>query len=135
METIEITAEQVIQKMDKIRNRVLSGTAQAFHFRNHWGPEFALKEVHRSFSKEKDLGFAPVETLTIEEIKAVPRSKLYGFGFGNWDDTSLLLIPLWLVSFMEQDLEVTSISGKQSTLGKCDKDVRGGCIAFGIHIN
>lgn len=52
-------------------------------------------------------------------------------GFHPWDD-DLILIPLWATTVLPDDMKVISITGDTSTIGKCDKDVRYGCIAYGF---
>lgn len=62
------------------------------------------------------------------------------FGFKQFNDNvhngkTLALIPIWASFVFPQDMEVISIFGDKSTLGKCDKDTRMGCLTFGIMLS
>lgn len=122
-----------IDKLDTIRRRVLNAAASVNEYNDRWGAEFSFKELAAGFSPNKSLGWEEIPIVTGDELKSLSRETLYSYGFGNWDG-KLLLIPLWLVNFLDPHMEVTSIMDDKSTLAKCDKDVRGGCIAFGLFI-
>lgn len=120
----------VKQKLDNIRNRILVSASAINEYYDHWGAEFSRKEMKAAFSPESS--FNTVETITQEELQNMPIEVLQAYGFSNWSKPSIVLYPLWVVNFIEGDPEVISISGKTSTLKVCDKDTRGGCIAWGF---
>lgn len=122
-----------IDKLKTARRRVLNAAASVNEYHNSWGVDFSFKELARGLSNTKDFGYEEIPVITQDELKQLGRETLYEFGFGNWDG-KLLLIPLWLVNFIDPNMEVTSIMDNKSTLAECDKDVRGGCIAFGLFI-
>jgi hypothetical protein len=123
----------IISRLDTIRRRILNAAACSHEYKETWGVEYCSKELAFAFSPEESFGNSKVQIITQEELKSVDRNILYSYGFGNWDG-NLILIPLWLVSFMDKSEMVTSIMGTDETLGACDKDVRGGCIAYGFKL-
>jgi len=123
----------ITDKLNTIRRRVLNAAASVNEYKDHWGTDFSFKELASGLSPNKSFGWEEIPTLTEDELKSLSRETLYSYGFGNWDG-ELLLIPLWLVNFLDPNMEVTSIMKDKSSLAECDKDVRGGCIAFGLFI-
>ena len=94
-------------------------------------PEFSIKEFNYGFDRfyEELKRHIDFEKLTVEEARELR--------FGKWDDESdLWLFPLWLVPIIPEGLEVMSISGEKYKYEeeKADKDIRFGCVAFGIEI-
>lgn len=120
-----------IEKLTAARNRALNTAAMTNEYKDSWGSDFALKELAMGFSTKSGFGFTEIPVITKEELVALDKCILYEFGFGNWDG-NLVLIPLWVVGFMDENEEVTSISGDKKKLSECDKDVRFGCIAWGF---
>jgi hypothetical protein len=59
------------------------------------------------------------------------KQELFDLGFGNWDG-GLVLIPLWLLPFLNPNEKVRSITGDYTTIGEADNDHRGGFIAYGF---
>jgi hypothetical protein len=124
---------EIIDKLNTIRRRVLNGAASCNEFKNSWSNGFVMKELAACLSPNKGFGWEGISLIKQEELKNMSRDVLYSYGFGNWND-ELILIPLWLVNFLDQSELVTSINGDVTTLGECDKDVRGGCIAYGFYL-
>lgn len=120
-----------IEKIEAIRRRIISGSAEVFHYRNSWSEKFCKEQLEETFSANNSFGKSSIELLTADELKALGRDTLYQYGFGNWDG-KIVLLPLWIVSFMEPSTQVMSIMGTASILADCDKDVRAGCIAYGL---
>ena len=120
-----------IEKIEAIRRRIISGSAEVFHYRTSWSEKFCKEQLEETFSADESFGKSAIGLLTADELKALGRDTLYQYGFGNWDG-KIVLLPLWIVSFVEPDTMLTSISGDTSTLEDCDKDIRYGCIAYGF---
>jgi hypothetical protein len=120
-----------IDKLKTARSRVLNTAAMCNECRSSWGDEYCLEELSQGMTNKKGFGFSEIPVITQGELKELDKATLYEFGFGNWDDM-LILIPLWLVGFMDGNEIVTSISDRETTLDQCDKDVRGGLIAWGF---
>ena len=60
-------------------------------------------------------------------------------GFARWSDPDeegyqLRLIPLYAVSMLDPELEVTSIGEDTCKLKDADLDIRFGCIAYGVKV-
>ena len=88
-----------------------------------------IAELQKRFAKD----------FTNEAFANTCAKSLFRFGFGVWDGKevdgkTLVLIPLWASLVLPADMQVTSIFGNKETLGSCDKDVRMGCLAFGLYI-
>lgn len=116
-------ANVILNRLDRIQLRILRAAAENVTYKS-WSLEYQQENLEREFSESKD-------QISIEELKLIPRSELYAYGFGNWDD-KLLLIPLYLAKFINQDEQVESISGDKTRLGDADLDHRMGCIAWGF---
>ena len=55
------------------------------------------------------------------------------YGLRFWEEGSdLLLLPLEIKRALPDDLILTSIMGKTSTVAEADEDVRAGLVAYGI---
>lgn len=74
-----------------------------------------------------------IAPLTIDDLISIGRDELYKIGFGNWNN-NLILLPTWIVPFIEPTATVESINGRATTLEDCDKDDRFGCLAYGFVI-
>lgn len=121
----------VLNKIEMIKRRILNGTAEIKEYHTHWGEQFSFKELNEVFSPKETFGRKSMEYITLDELRSLPKEKLFEHGFGNWDD-KIILIPLWISYFINPDSEVISIGGDKAKLSECDKDTRFGCIAFGF---
>lgn len=120
-----------IEKLKSARRRVLNAAASVNEYKGLWGVDYCFIELERGLTGTKEFGYDAIPVITQEELKSLDRETLYEYGFGNWDD-NLVLIPLWIIGFMDGSQKVTSITNDHETLTACDKDVRGGCIAWGF---
>lgn len=105
---------------------LINQTAEIYVYKryNMQKTRYAFDEFYRELKRHIDF-----EKLTVEEARELR--------FGKWDDESdLWLFPLWLVPIIPEGLEVMSISGEKYKYEeeKADKDIRFGCVAFGIEI-
>ena len=71
--------------------------------------------------------------IRVSELQAVGCRELFGVGFGNWDD-SLMLMPPWALGLMATGEILTSIMGDVAIVGSdyIDTDTRGGVTAYGF---
>jgi len=125
--------KSTIEKLDTARRRVLNAASMVNQYKGSWGVDFCFKELDMGLTNKKGFGWESIPVITQAELKELGRDTLYQYGFGNWDG-KLLMVPLWLVNFLDQDEEVVSIMNNKSTLAECDKDTRGGCLAFGFFL-
>lgn len=116
----------------KIKNRILIGAAEVSHYKN-WSDEYARKSIDESCSPEKSTFLNPVDKITIDDLRTLTREELYEAGFGNWDN-DLVLIPIWMKRFIDEDEMVASITGKSCELWEADTDHRGGMLAYGFYL-
>lgn len=122
----------IIEKLNTIQRRILSTAASVANYET-WSDEFSRKEVKAACSSETAFGFPEIEKIAISEFQDLDRETLYNYGFGNWDN-KLILLPLYLVNFIDDDPILTCISGAEYKLSECDKDVRFGCLAYGFYM-
>lgn len=101
---------------------------QELHMFYHydWSKKF-LKEMY-----EKHANYC--DKITKEELLQFSILELQELGFNIWtkEDNPLLLIPLKLVAILDPHMNVESIFSKYEELRNTDKDVRLGCISYGI---
>lgn len=110
-----------------IRNYLLNRVGQIIEY--NWSDDFKIKELNNFESEIKSLdGF---EYINLENINY---SQLQSLGFKLWDEESkLMLMPLWITRYISPKTKLISISGEESNdINSVDKDVRFGCIAWGI---
>ena len=98
-----------------------------------WGAEYKCKEMKEKFDRFykqfNDKNLIDFNNLTITEAKELR--------FCKWDDDSdLYLIPLWLYPIIPIGIELTGIFGDKIILdgNNIDKDIRFGCLAYGIEL-
>lgn len=88
-----------------------------------------IKEAHKKFIEEikKHIDFYHLTKEEATELR-----------FGRWSDDmpDLYLIPLWLLPAVPIGIELTTIFGNKVVYDgtNVDKDIRYGCIAYGIEI-
>lgn len=73
------------------------------------------------------------ERLLLEDLQSIRITDLFALGFGNWDD-SLMLLPLWVLGMISDGERLVSIGRNEVTVGQdiIDTDTRGGCLAYGF---
>ncbi len=110
-----------------IRRVILNRTAEVMNYPS-WGSEFAYKQITELAERIKEnstFNFINPSDLTLSEMKEL--------GFCKWEEKSkMMLIPLWLMQFIDPELEVTCISGEVCKFKDADNDNRYGCLAYGI---
>ena len=79
--------------------------------------------------------------IPLEEWKKLTVETAQLIGFAKWEEEEnpLLLIPLWLVSFIPDGIQLTCIDGETFivdtlTRARMDNDTRFGCLAYGIRV-
>lgn len=118
--------QEIINCLTWYANRV-SETVQ-YHT---WSDEFCRKEVNKSTDTFINELKKHIDILKLTRKEAVE------LRFGKWeDDGDLYLIPLYLLPIIPVGTELTSISGETIIYNgtNIDKDIRFGCLAWGIHI-
>ena len=95
-----------------------------------WSNNFAQEELKRTF----DLGHVGKYALRCIQLSELKPHQAKELGFRRWsDDSEMLLIPLWILSFLLPGIPVTGIDGESTFIGaeNFDTDVRGGVLAYG----
>ncbi|AFC21802.1 hypothetical protein GAP32_352 [Cronobacter phage vB_CsaM_GAP32] len=110
-----------------IRRVILNSTAEVMNYPS-WGSEYAYKQITQLAERIKGN-----RTFKFIDPTALTLSEMQELGFGKWEEGSkLMLIPLWLMQFIDPELEVTCISGEVCQFKDADNDNRYGCLAYGI---
>lgn len=100
-----------------------------------WDNEFCRKEVKEVwYDIDAPLRRARNRTVTASEVLSLSKDQLLILGFYKWDDSGLILIPLYLFNYITDDEELICINGDKKIKGhgEVDLDVRRGCIAYGF---
>jgi hypothetical protein len=117
-----------VLELQNLKSSIANLAAEAYQY-SSWTPEFSRNNI-------VDTMYTYTEKYTTNlDFNQV---ELEDLGFQVWDEESnLMLIPLWLLPFISNGVELTSISGDTATVGTddIDNDVRFGCIAFGVYAN
>lgn len=119
----ELTYHQSLGLMCQIANKI----AQFNQYKN-WSDDFCRKEANSLFERQS-------KKYKIDPTK-FRASQLNKLGSAKWsDDSSLMLLPLWMVSFLPKGLEVECIDGDKKIVGvdKLDNDIRFGCVSYGVY--
>jgi hypothetical protein len=118
-------------KLSKIRNRILIAASEVACYSN-WADDVARKNIVSACNPKKDTFFNEIEPIKLSELLELSKEELYAEGFGNWDDL-MILIPIWLINFIDGDETVFSIMGKEIKFSEADNDHRGGMLAYGFY--
>lgn len=118
------------KKAKAIRESLLTRAGEAMSY--SWSNDFKienLNDIHKSLTRwEEEYGSFKInpQDLSVGEMKEL--------GFGRWSEESeVMLIPIWLLPFLCEEFEITSISGsKYSKLSEIDNDHRFGLLAYGV---
>ena len=125
-----------------LRNGLLklaTSAAMGLHYTS-WDDQTVRKELENA---EKEMTEAAIKADRFNEFLANSTQEeidaLSELGFSRWDDPDdegyqLRLIPLYAVSLLDPELEVTSIMDSVKKLKDADTDIRFGCIAYGVKI-
>ncbi|MEG2503083.1 MAG: hypothetical protein RSB44_00175, partial [Carnobacterium sp.] len=124
-----VNMSKLSKHVEILKNSLLIAAGEALNY--SWDSEYKIKNIQSMIQYSIDdidkLLKGRLKTLKITHIE------MNALNFGVWDDKSdLRLIPIWLAPFINQDVQVTSISGNTTILKDADRDHRGGYIAFGV---
>ena len=128
--------------LNLLRNGLLhlaTTAAMGLHYTS-WDDHVVRKELEASEKLMKESAITAdrfnefLAKSTQEEIYTLSE-----LGFARWSDPDeegyqLRLIPLYAVSMLDPELEVTSIGEDTCKLKDADKDIRFGCIAYGVKV-
>ena len=106
------------------RRYLLNRAAEAATY--DWSNDFSskyIKEWSVDFLKCNGAQKINIDDLSLDEMKEL--------GFSRWDESGLMLIPLWICA-VANDLDVICIDGTTGMLSASDRDVRFCCIAHGV---
>ena len=118
------------EKCNLIRMHIMKQVACTLEYEN-WDDKFSREQV-RGASEEalKEYG-SSINPYDLSQ------AEMDNLGFGKWDESGLMLFPLWLRKYIAEGTGVRDINGKiyAYQLAKEDNDHRYGAIACGIMPN
>lgn len=117
------------EQVKHLKDRLMLRMSESATYKN-WSPEFARNNVTDFIAEERKT--KAIDPNVFTQAQAVELS------FGSWDG-KLLLIPLWMHSFLKAGIQLKCINNDTETVsydaeGKCsiDNDHRFGCLAYGV---
>ncbi len=104
------------EKCCAIRRMILNRAAEVMAYEN-WSEEFATGKI-RNFPKDLAEQKTGKDYFGIQPAKMTDK-QLDELGFGRWSDkTPMRLIPLWLMPFLADEIEVECIDGEKKLIKK-----------------
>lgn len=135
----KVTMEQFL---NGARQRAINKALEAAYYAEYWGADYTMKHIKAIRKADEDVFCPPwikakINALTIADLFDVSKEKLVEMGFGAWNEESnVILIPLWIEAYLNDDEKLVSINGKEVSLADIRKvgdfDTRGGCLAYGF---
>lgn len=113
-----------------IRNTMARVSSEIWAYKS-WSDKFCREHVLDTIKHIKDSEFfhkIDPNRLSFNEVLQL--------GFGRWsEESSLMLIPLWLMPFLTESFEGGSINDETPRMlvtNELDNDHRFGCLAYGV---
>jgi hypothetical protein len=126
----------VEQFIGNIRKELAGRAAMAACYASSWGDRFVREQIQEVWNDTgRGLRTPTFRKITPNELQSMLPEDLRELGFGLWsDDEPLYLIPLYIYNYLDDGIELKSISGDTKVKGidEIDLDVRMGCIAWGF---
>lgn len=120
------------EKCWAIRNLLLTKVGESLAY-SGWSDEYKLSNIvgtNKTVKRwEKDYGSFKIDP------NGMTDKELSDLGFGLWSEKSnARLIPIWLLSFLADEIAVETIGGSTITINpsEYDNDHRFGCLAYGV---
>lgn len=94
------------------------------------GDDFALKEIRsipESIKGASNFDAIDPNDFTVEELKELE--------FYLWNNSNLYLMPLWMLPFIKEEVDLGCINGKRRIFRRdeIDNDERRGFLAYGVY--
>ena len=117
-----------INGVHRLKTTIANLAGQSFQYSESWGAEFAHQETIKTIKKMAEKYSTNLE---------FGKDDLAKIGLSPWDESGLMLIPVWLLPFIASGTKVTSIGGEDAVYGEddIDNDTRFGCLAYGVFPN
>lgn len=114
---------------NQLRNCVLYQAAEVTAYTS-WPTDFAVERLRGLPERLKQSSwFKPVNANNLTQ------AQMEELGFGRWsEESNLRLIPLWLLPFLQEDIDAECIDGEKVTkVSEMDNDHRFGMLAYGVY--
>lgn len=110
---------------NKVCEIILTRAAEALTYQ-HWSADFVKTNIVDTI--EEIYNYDWFNTINPYNLSI---DEMLTLGFKNFGN-GLFLIPLWMLHFIDGDIEVTNIFYKKIKINKEDNDHRYGCLTYGI---
>lgn len=118
-------------KCQLIRKIIMNNVAEVFVYKNP-SDSIVAKQIRDLPDKIANMkGGADLFRIQPTDLT---EAQMIHLGFAKWDDkTDMLLIPLWLLPFLAEEIEIECIDGERKVMNKSgiDSDNRFGLLAYG----
>lgn len=112
----------------RIQNMLTTTIAEIFTYREHWSQDFSYTSILDRYSNEINAIGQVIDPndLTLKEMTSL--------GFTRYDESGLMLIPLYLHPFLAKQFDNRCIDGEtiNAPTNDMDTDNRFGMLAFGV---
>lgn len=123
---------ETYDKCKSLRMVIVNRAAEVMAYAS-WSDDFAASQIRNIAFDLKNSG--KCDSFFNIQPSEMTDSQLEDLGFGKWsEDTPMRLIPLWMLPFLAEKLEVEDINGEKSVVvtKDIDNDNRFGCLAYGV---
>ena len=118
------------QYLQGLMYALVTAAAESSAYEN-WGSDYGVKNVRETWKNEATVFRKEARQVTLDELRALSLEELRSLGFSAWDESGLILIPLWAWNYIKADTLI-DIFGAECEKATADLDHRGGCTAFGF---
>lgn len=105
-------------------------------FQYGWDKDTAINKINdRAFRILKDIGdFKYLTDVDLYHLSAAQMKELgfYPYKVDNDINHMLYLFPIWLLPVLDEEMQVTTITGSIKRIKDCDNDNRMGCLSYGL---
>jgi hypothetical protein len=124
---LELNDREIAQT---IKIALLTTVSEVIAYKKSWSEEYSLKTLYNFPERIKQ-----AEWFRFINPYNIPKEELFSLGFRLWsEEDKMLLIPLWIVQFLDRSIECVDINNNTDKLSNFidDNDNRFGCLSYGI---
>ncbi len=120
------------EKCKLIRQIIINRAAEVIAYKN-WNNKFATEQI-RDLPEELSKNDKCTDLFNLDPTD-LTKKQMKDLGFIQWNEKNpIMLIPLWLFSFLKDEFNSDCIDEKKKLIKKSEMnlDNRGGCLAYGV---
>jgi hypothetical protein len=109
------------------RERVCIAVGESISYYTAWGSAVAFQNIQNEFQD--------IQRNCVYNFSELSRDEAIDLGFGLWESERpyYLLIPIWIVSFLPEEIPTKTVNGETSIKrDDMDLDHRYGLLAYGV---